>query len=259
MENEKDMDELASPEEVYETEMEGEVSKERLEEFEKFEKKFQALLEEHGYGIAAYYLMKPINPDWSKDVGAVQWGMVHGIYNSKEILDAVHAHQKGIEESPDEPTYKLTKEQLHIVYEANMAMSSIYNRCIAEGYSILPKVMTLIEQIKQALGMDKARMIPIKCDTRYFVYTETGVKYMLSYDKEFKFTLRMIDGGIENPPDAALRFIGMVQKSGNIFHRTMDYPIVSTGDRMVFSKFASKEICFITGEVRDVQQVDSLN
>jgi len=252
-------EEVDLEEEVYETDLRGKVTSEQLKDFEDFEKKLQALFQEHGYGVGVYYLMKPIDPDWLKDVGTIKWGMVHGVYNSDEILTAIRVHSKGLKETPDDPTKNMTKEELHIMYEANMAVSSMFNRSVTEAYSVLPNVMALIEQIKEALGLDKARMIPIKCNTRYFVYTITGVKYLMSYDDEFKFSLKRVEGGKQDPPDDPLRFVGMVQKSGNIFHRAMDLPIVSTGDKMVFSKHGTQDICFITGEIRDVQQVENLN
>jgi len=247
-----------SDEDVYETTTEGHVTGDDLKEFDEFEKKLQDLFIEHGYGTGFYYLMKPINPDWSKNVGTMQWGLIHGVYHSPEILKVMKKHQALINKKVTNIAAELTREELNLLYEANAAVSSMYNSSLSEAFHIVQACQSIITEIKIALGMDHARVVPLKCNKRYFIFTRTGTKYMLRYDEELKYYLKVIEGEGESPPDGPLGFVGMAQESGNIFRRE-DYPLISTGDKMVFSEHNTTNITFISAEVSDVQEVENLN
>jgi hypothetical protein len=112
------------------------------------------------------------------------------------------------------------------------------------------------------LGIDTARMIALKPETIYFVFTDKGT-VEVSYEPKIEIWFVRGMEGEEHPEDSPLHFIGNAQTDGTIFH-SQDLPIISTGDRMVFGLMTNKDKglvlpVYVSGIVKNVVERQEVN
>jgi len=241
--------------------IEGSPTEEDLARYTKFEEEIRALFKKHGFHVGFYYAMQAVDVDFKGPIGKSNWGFIDGMYIEHEMNELCKRHQKQYKEWLA-GTVELDNETLRRLFEINSAIVTIYNQMVSEGMVIIPRTSSVIQQISEHLGMDKARIVPLKQSVEYYVFTRTGTKYQLNYNEDFQYFLKKVEGAPDavDPPEGPMHFIGNVQLSGNIFHKTGDYPLASTGDKMLFAEWGSPNTAaFITSEVTDVIEVKEVN
>lgn len=132
---------------------------------------------------------------------------------------------------------------------------------VANKVTAVPAVVLqeLTTRIARKLGLDRARLIPLKLNTPYLVFTDDGHQYNVIYNDDFVFT---VTSSTTDPPTRVkAMFMGNVQDDGVIFSAS-EMPVVSTGDRLLFGKkgtgFEPPSPELITGRLIDAVEANDI-
>jgi len=219
---------------------------------EALQKDLMAIREKYGLDVLMYNACKRLTPV-GDELSASKWAFLD------EILTADDNEQL-IKRWQDTAGEDMSKEELQTAYELHRSLVSLLERAEATVAMIGPGVVTAANLLEEKLGFDKARVHALKLNTAYYVYTE-GVQYSVEYNEAFEYAIKIINGPEDAtiPPTERVHFMGNVQDSGAVY-KPNDMPIVSTGDRMLFSSLDSKEHpCFITDTVKAVAEASQVN
>jgi len=160
-----------------------------------------------------------------------------------------------VEKYETEPD-SLTDEELAMVFKYDVAIKFLAQELIKAMQRMYFKIHDRTDKISERLGLNKARLHPIKPDTPYIIFTE-NMSMRVKYDHNFVFYLEKLtgDGTI---PSEGLKFIGNVQIDGAVFHAE-DLPIFSTGDKLLFADPSSGKLVFITTTLQEVIEEANVN
>ena len=163
----------------------------------------------------------------------------------KRIQDNVNANTATFEESS-----KLANFYYDTFNQIDTTKDSLIN---------LYKSLSLAaRELGEKMGANRARIIPIKKDTTYKLFTLKSV-YELSYDDEFIFSLTRLNPDGSRGETKKYFFMGCAQEDGEIFgYESM--PLISTGDRILFSSLQDKTLPeYVTSSVLDVIEEGTQN
>jgi hypothetical protein len=239
------------------------------DKFGDLSEKISKLFEEYGVDAAAVVVsMEPVNVTKAEYLENPQYRIDIPTLTSfwQRDTDSDTLNDLLVRLTEDDPKFESEEAALltyyFVVYKC--LMSKMHSH-VAPAIELIHSRLNLLEK---STGLGKAKVVPMKPNTLYNVFTSSGSIYELEYDDRFKYTLKRIKTvatSDESLPDSPLAFVGNVQDDGTIF-AVPSFPVASTGDRMLFVTYPfvdSEDVMaqnpFLTSNVLDVIAKDEVN
>lgn len=238
-------------------------------------RKLDDLIEDHGVGILIalaalhpkHFCAEPFN--WAEAEKHPFW--LH------QVVVAWHSEFRHlVSDDPSnlfpEDVSSLSKEDQIKLFEICASLCEISAMQINLLLNVGTQADKTREQLKKVLGMSRCRVIPLKPNTTYKIFTEQAM-YEVEYDLDHKFNVtRFVSkldgkdpGGWEVDAEyPELAFVGNIQESGQILG-IVNFPVAATTMRMLFSKYpfsfeeGLQEPTIITDRITEVIDTSAVN